>query len=775
MKGEHKTKAQLIEHLEQRNWELEEKEHLLTAFHQMGKIMLSALDEEQILDHLAKQIIKTGIFRSLMIALVHKKTQQVEVVRNFVCTVDGRATPGGPIEVSDRITMKEGGELVLTDRRVIGTTYDLNEDNVTTEVARNGRMQVITGWSDKFDDKAGHPEEREGKVSYFIPVKQDGQVLAVLATGSQIEEKEEILHRIEVMQPLLDQMAIALMHARLYKKIREENTQRKEIERELRTESRLNGFANDIRIRIAAMDQPAELSGIIGEISDQIRKLGIKHDSCTLQIINSEGTDFFSVDSRFPKDWHKPVWEKLHSGTSWPRASANAEDYPWVIEAWKTGEPKYIPCTSAEENLFSGFSVIDMPFSNGTLAINCNRSHAFDEGAIAVLRRFAHVLSDGFQRFLDTIQHRQMELELIRLERFRALGELASGVSHNLNNILTGVLLPAHFLQKYIDDPEILESVDLIVSSAEHARSVIKRLNESVRGQELEEPCAVSIDAVVKEVVEEIRPRWKDEAEAKGIAIEIVTQVEGIPPVKATQAGLHDVLHNLLFNAIEAMPEGGRMTIRAQRDTTGVLLSTTDTGIGMDEETRQRVFEPFFTTKQTVDTGLGMSSAYGMVTRWGGTIQVESALGKGTTVAVSLPVWQDVSGKKEKTEASHRKLLIVEDDEKINYILSQLLSKEYEVEVMVDGREALEHFVPEQFDVVLMDLGLPGLPGDQVAIEMKKRDPAISVILITGWTLEEDDPRLQVFDFHVQKPLRLGEISSAISQAMELHDIRTEM
>jgi len=197
----------------------------------------------------------------------------------------------------------------------------------------------------------------------------------------------------------------------------------------------------------------------------------------------------------------------------------------------------------------------------------------------------------------------------------------------------------------------------------------------------------------------------------------------------------------------------------------------------MDEETRQRMFEPFFTTKQTVDTGLGLSSAYGMVTSWGGTIQVESAPGRGTTVAVSLPIWQNAPERRKEARKSDRRVLIVEDNERVSSVLYQLLSKEYkeyEVEVQMNGRDALESFAPGQFDVVLMDLGLPGLPGDQVALEMKKIDPAISIILITGWMLKEDDPRLHIFDFFLQKPLRLAEVSGSISHAIELREIRAK-
>ena len=246
--------------LEQRNRELEEKEHLLIGFHQMGQIILSTLNQDQILDHLAEQIIKAGIFRSLMIALVHEEAQQVEVVRNYVCITDGEVTPGESIQVSDRVALTEEGRLVITNLRITGTIYDLNENNVTAEVARDGQMQVISDWSDKFDDKAGHPEDREGKVAYFIPVKQDRQVLAVLATGSQIEEKEEILHRIEVMQPLLDQVAIALEHARLYEDVQREITERKQAEEALReSENRTQRVLQNIPSFVVECD----LDGII--------------------------------------------------------------------------------------------------------------------------------------------------------------------------------------------------------------------------------------------------------------------------------------------------------------------------------------------------------------------------------------------------------------------------------------------------------------------------------------------------------------------------------
>ena len=375
----------------------------------------------------------------------------------------------------------------------------------------------------------------------------------------------------------------------------------------------------------------------------------------------------------------------------------------------------------------------------------------------------------------DITQRKQMEQELIRTQRLRAVGELAAGVSHNLNNTLTGVSLPAQLIQRSTEDPDIRESADQIAASVLKAQDIIKRLNESVRGTE-EEIERVDLNAVIEEAIQTTSPRWKDEAEAQGIAIEITTELEEISPIKGTRSGVLNILLNLLFNAVDAMPAGGTIMLRTRMDGDEMYLSVADTGIGMDEEMRQRAFEPFSTTKQTVDVGLGLSSIHGMVTNWGGAIEVESAPGKGTTLTIRLLPWQDTPEREdeegENQRASRRKLLIVEDDEMVHRVLSQILSKDHEVEVIMNGRQALEQFAAGQYDVILIDLGLPGVSGDQVAAEVRKKDPTVSTVLITGWVLAEEDPRLSAFDFHMQKPLHLSLIRDAVTQAIELHDAR---
>ncbi|MBT4502768.1 MAG: response regulator [Gemmatimonadetes bacterium] len=377
---------------------------------------------------------------------------------------------------------------------------------------------------------------------------------------------------------------------------------------------------------------------------------------------------------------------------------------------------------------------------------------------------------------VDVTEQKKMEEEAVRTQQLRAVGELASGVSHNLNNILTGVLLPAQLIRRSTDDPGIAEWADYITNSAQRAQDVVKRLNQSISGLK-EEVEAVDVNAVVMEAIEMARPKWKDESQARGIEISIMTELEEGPPVKGTQGGILNVLLNLLFNAIDAMPEGGSITFRTKTAGDEVYISLADTGIGMDEEVRQRAFEPFFTTQKTVDVGLGLSVAYGTVVHWGGDIEVESAPGEGAVFTVRLPIWQDEpSGEepgKQQVEES-RRLLLVEDDEIIQETLSRILAEDYEVEVRENGQEAVEQFVAKKFDVVLIDLGLPSMPGDRVARMIREADPAVSTVLITGWVLEEDDPRLEAFDLYVQKPLKMESIGDVVTRAIALHDSRVD-
>ena len=405
-----------------------------------------------------------------------------------------------------------------------------------------------------------------------------------------------------------------------------------------------------------------------------------------------------------------------------------------------------------------------------------------ESGAIIWTNVSAAPLSSGAGVVIvttDITQHKRLEQNLIRTQRLRAVGELSAGVSHNLNNLLTGVLVPAEMLQLASDDPKVKRLSGMIVESGARAAELVHRLRQSV-SVAAEALGPVALNQAIDAVVQMMRARWKDEPEARGLNIEVYTELGEVPWIRGLRSQLYDLLTDLLLNAVEAMPQGGAITIKTALEEELVRLDFGDTGIGIDEATRLRVFEPFFTTKQSVGTGLGLAMLHNSVTQWGGTVGVESTPGKGATFILRFPVWQEVASAAPEPEpvAEFRagRVLIVEDDLAVGTVLVEALGARHRVEVFADGLQALEHFGTGKYDVAIIDLGLAKTAGDQVAEQIRVIDPAVGRILFTGWELEANDPRRRVFDFALQKPLRdLATLEAVVTQAIILRDQRLQV
>ena len=377
--------------------------------------------------------------------------------------------------------------------------------------------------------------------------------------------------------------------------------------------------------------------------------------------------------------------------------------------------------------------------------------------------------------FRDISDRKRAEREMVSLERLRAIGEMSGGVSHNLNNLLTGMLGPAQLMKMETQDPRILRECNTIIASALRATDLVDRLHRSVRAvREGIQP--VSVSEIAANAVEATSPVWKDEAESRGISVEVAqdfrtdTQARGVP------GGLLDVVVNMILNAVAAMPEGGQVRLETYQRSDEVLLDVRDSGTGMDSETARRVFEPFFTTKADVGSGLGLSTALTMVTGWGGTIDVKSELGKGTTFSIRLLSWPDSETaivKSVPAGEGRTRILVVDDEPGICSFIARLLGETYDVETATSGHEALEKFSPGQYGAALIDLGMPGVPGDELARQLRSVDPGLATVLVTGWSLEEGDPRLGPFDIEILKPIRdLGLLKEQTARAIRLHEER---
>ncbi|MGQ9646106.1 MAG: ATP-binding protein [Thermodesulfobacteriota bacterium] len=237
----------------------------------------------------------------------------------------------------------------------------------------------------------------------------------------------------------------------------------------------------------------------------------------------------------------------------------------------------------------------------------------------------------------DVTEKRKIEEQLRQAETLRAVGEMASGVAHAFNNALAIILGNTQLLLFNAEDDEVKGSLKTIEKVAKESAETVRQLIEFTKHGFQKECSKVDVNAVVREAAKITRLRSEGENPKEGAPVELVLNLEAIPLVPGVSSELKEVLTNIILNAIEAMPEGGRLAIRTFRKESRVCIEISDTGMGMPEEIRRRVFEPFFTTKPFTHRGLGLSVSYGIIRRFEGEIVVESRLGKGSTFTISLP------------------------------------------------------------------------------------------------------------------------------------------
>jgi signal transduction histidine kinase len=377
---------------------------------------------------------------------------------------------------------------------------------------------------------------------------------------------------------------------------------------------------------------------------------------------------------------------------------------------------------------------------------------------------------------------RLAEKEQLELERLRAFSELSVGVSHNLNNLLVGIMGPVELLQATDDPGKRRTYLAMILRSSARMAEVVEQLHLSSAINDLGEIGKTDVDQAVLSAIDMTRPRWKDEAESKGITISVRNDLSGTPAVRANDQELRVVVTAVMLNAIDAMPKGGRILIESKCENSVVVITITDTGIGMDEELRARVFDPFFSTKKTVGGGgLGLSMVRGTLHRWGARVTIESKPEWGTTFSLALPAWKgDTSNQPNEEESPRRvprkRVIVVDDQEVILRTLEKALGSHHDVDVALSGEEGLALFEEKKHDLALIDLSMPDMPGNQVAEAMKRKNPDVMTVMITGWQLDVTDDRLEFFDGLLTKPFKtLDALREAVANMALVHeDLKNE-
>lgn len=373
---------------------------------------------------------------------------------------------------------------------------------------------------------------------------------------------------------------------------------------------------------------------------------------------------------------------------------------------------------------------------------------------------------------LETLK--QSQEKVVQLERLRALGEMASGVAHDFNNILAAILGRAQLLRSDLEDPLLRRGVEIIEGLAWDAARTVRRIQEFARIRRGQAFTTVSLNEAIQDVLEATRPRWKDQAEALGIRYEVVTDLGEIPTVAGDPSEIREALMNLVLNSLDAMPQGGVLRIRTAAADRSVVLTVADTGCGMSEEVRRRAFEPFFTMKGAQSTGLGLSVTYGIIRRHGGEIEIESQEGQGTTFVIRLPAGRghapEVEAEAPPAASMSAAILVIDDEEDVRTTLADILAAQgHAVRMAAGGREGLALFGQERYDLVLTDLGMPGMSGWQVARSIKEISRETPVILVTGWGEELDPQAVQEgsVDFVLSKPFRLNSLLTLVHRALE--------
>jgi PAS domain S-box-containing protein len=373
----------------------------------------------------------------------------------------------------------------------------------------------------------------------------------------------------------------------------------------------------------------------------------------------------------------------------------------------------------------------------------------------------------------DTTEKKELQEHLLQHEKLRALGELASGVAHDFNNILGIILGRAQLLQSRVGDPDVQKGLRTIERAAFDGGETVRRIQDFARSRTASDFDDIDLNVLLPEVVEITRTRWKDEAEVRNVKIDVSVDLGEIPNIKGNASEIREVYTNLIFNAVDAMPDGGRVTIESYTDGDDAVVEVRDTGRGMKEHVRARVFDPFFTTK-TKGMGLGMSVVYGIVERHRGRISVESAPGVGTTFTIRIPGAPPAAPAEACAPAASRKrdarVLVIDDEEDILELVSEMLEVNgLTSRTATSGPEALEFFRPGEFDVLFCDLGMREMSGWEVVRAIRAREPAIPVVLLTGWgaTLAEEKLKSHGVDAVLGKPFEMSKVLETLDRVLE--------
>lgn len=495
----------------------------------------------------------------------------------------------------------------------------------------------------------------------------------------------------------------------------------------------------------------------------------------------------------------KAVAGQVNAVADLPDAGCMAGDAGLAAQAMKVGtavlvndlarEPDYVALPLLETSR----AELVVPIKGagrvlGVIDIHSDSVGQFSQDDVYLLESLAGQIAVVLENIARYDELERTQEELLRSEHLRALGELAGGVAHDFNNLLAGILGHAQLLLLEPMDATTREGLRIIERAALDGAAIVRRLQDFAQTHHSSPDDIVDINNVIEESLAMTRPRWRDAAQNCGISVEVFCELSAQSPVIGDAPVLRELVTNLILNALDAMPHGGELHIRtfAQKgcsysgsDPAGeqvtspmVVIEVRDTGIGMLANIQKRIFDPFFTTKGARGTGMGLAVAHGIIQRHHGSITVRSAPGMGSTFTVALPMQTATMPESEPKEArpsidlSALRVLIVEDELMVQRVLTKLFERwGCRITAVASGAEALDIFQPYQIDLVCTDLGMPGMSGWELLEQIRRQDPHVATLLMTGWgeQLDPEDACTRGADRVLVKPFDAGALYRTVS------------
>lgn len=359
--------------------------------------------------------------------------------------------------------------------------------------------------------------------------------------------------------------------------------------------------------------------------------------------------------------------------------------------------------------------------------------------------------------------------------RMEMVGQMAMGIAHDFNNLLTSIIGHIELMKtQVVDCPETAEHLQAMEGAAVDGAALVRKIQRYIRHEKRERFEPINLHVVIKEVSALTRPYWYNEPRRQGIEIRLVTEIEDVQPIRGSEAEIREVLVNLILNAVQAMPDGGTLTLRVFGDEHAIYAEVEDTGVGMPDSVRDRIFEPMFSTKGEAGTGMGLTVSYGIIEEHEGIMQVRTQVGKGTCFSLRFPPLRRMGpvSTQTVTEPSavsntelRLRILLVDDEPMVRSVAAQLLRlRGFTVDEASSAQEALRISASQPFDLVLTDLGMPEMSGSELARQLKKKKPFLPIILVTGHTDAEDQS--EHVDAVVRKPFKADQLVDSIRKVM---------